>query len=171
MKTHPLNTTIIDMKFLDMWKHLLKILLNISPATHESQQLIVRKQIQFRIALSDLNQGASHFPIEFVQLLTDLCEIGIHDYIFADEKDGIVNVVTFYQLPVQFQQIGKERVLELLIDNVVLQIFYVPLLNLKPLCQFLLCDQNDLPQFKQLFRVIPVYILGPETLNINFDVM
>ena len=55
MKPHPFNTTIVDMKFLDMRKHLLEILLNISPATHESQQLIIRKQIQFRIALSDLN--------------------------------------------------------------------------------------------------------------------
>ena len=107
MKTYPLNTTIIDMKFLDMRKHLLEIFFNISPATHESQQLIIRKQVQFRITLSDLNQGASYFPVELVQLLTDLSEICIHNNIFADEKDGIVNIVTFYKLPMQFQQIGK----------------------------------------------------------------
>ena len=98
-------------------------------------------------------------------------EIGVHDYIFADEKDGIVNIIAFYQLPMQFQQIGKQGVLELFVDDMVFQIFDVPLFDLKPLRQLFLRHQNDPPQLQQLLRVIPVDILGSETLNINFNVM
>ena len=53
----------------------------------------------------------------------------------------------------------------------VFQIFDVPLFDLKPLRQLLLRDQNDPPQLQQLLRVIPVDILGSETLNINLNVM
>jgi len=80
---------------------------DIRSRTHEIKKVLISEQIKSRIFVSDSGEVSIYFSVKLLELFFYLSEVTVHDNIFANKNNGVIDIVTLDQLPVHINQIIK----------------------------------------------------------------